>query len=59
MVNDLQAPWVGEGPKEPKAVYTCDYCDCDICEGDDYYDINDWRICEACIDKFIKTAVKE
>ena len=59
MANDLQAPWIGFGPEEAKRVFTCDYCENDVYEGDDYYDINGWRICEDCIDKFLKTAEVE
>ena len=42
-----------------RPLFICDYCDDGIYEDDDYYDINGWRICENCIDKFIKTAHKE
>lgn len=38
---------------------TCDYCQCDIVDGHDYYDIDGTIICEECISTFKKTVEDE
>lgn len=46
------------GYEEPKAIVlaTCSECDSDICERDEYYQIDDVIICTACIEEFKYTA---
>ena len=34
---------------EPPVVHTCTHCGGDICNGDDYYDIDGEPWCEACV----------
>ena len=34
---------------EPKAVYYCESCGAEICDGDYYYEILGSRVCESCV----------
>ena len=44
---------------ESKAVLQCSYCDCNIFEDEDYYDIEGQAYCKRCLNYcFLKTAEK-
>ena len=45
-----------EDDNAPPVVFTCNDCGDDICEGDDYYDIDDNPVCPDCIEKLRRTA---
>lgn len=52
MLKDMNA--------EPNRIVAyCDKCDCEICEGYDYYDFGTFVICEDCISDFRKNAEYE
>lgn len=40
-----------QGPAEPteRPILRCDACDCDIYEGETYYNINGEKWCESCV----------
>lgn len=45
--------------QERAKVHTCAWCDGEIYEGDDYYDIEDTIGCEDCVKGFMRTAGEE
>ena len=53
MVIDSEWEW---RENKRKVVYECDCCGADIYEGDDYYEIEEKRYCEPCIDFRKETA---
>ena len=38
--------------KEVPTLYECDNCGAGIIDGEDYYDINGYILCEDCIDNY-------
>ena len=38
-----------------KSVKKCDYCEGGLFEGDEYFDIDGYCICQNCIDDYLKT----
>lgn len=36
-------------PQRQSSGLTCDDCGCEICDGDDYWDVYDHILCEECI----------
>lgn len=34
---------------EPTVVFLCGWCNSEIIEGDDYYNIDDCQVCEECV----------
>ena len=59
-MEQIQAPWIGHAPDdEPKVIEYCEYCDCEILEGEEYYEIHGHAICDACIHHYLRTARRE
>lgn len=60
MIDNIEAPWIGKHKEDDemfgKVVHICECNDCEIYEGEDYYDINGTIICEYCIHEYLKTA---
>lgn len=54
--NSVECDACGECQKSTDEMYTCEDCGCDICDGDDYYDIAGTILCEDCIDNYKFTA---
>lgn len=55
----MDAPWIGKHKDDYYAKHVvdkCQYCNADIVEGEQYYDIMGVIVCEECIDAFRKTA---
>lgn len=47
-------------PPEPTALFQCDWCEEDICAGDEYYELqNGEKVCEYCMRDCKKTAEEE
>ncbi|MDM0609449.1 hypothetical protein QTH09_00220 [Clostridium perfringens] len=42
----------GDEEKEPKVAFECTECGYDICFGDEFYSIEDKKICCDCIEAF-------
>lgn len=40
---------------EPKPILQCNCNGCDICEGEDYYDVNGDIVCEDCLKKYMRS----
>jgi hypothetical protein len=58
MREQIENPMVSASePPEERVVMQCTDCDCDIYEGDDYYDIDGYIICIDCITDYKKEAV--
>lgn len=57
--NSALDRYLTEEPDEPRVVYECDMCGCEIYEGDDYYEIGDTKLCEDCMGDCKKTAERE
>ena len=50
MKDNLEHGWIGSEDKENNEIaYYCSFCGEPIYYGEDYYDINDEKICCACI----------
>lgn len=43
----------------PKPVFLCGWCNAEIYESDDYFEIDDCQVCESCISDCSKTAERE
>lgn len=57
--RNLEAPWIGDddyGASKRELVHVCECCDAGIYEGEEYYDIEGYIVCEACIHEYKKTA---
>lgn len=46
-------------PEDENPLFECDLCGCGIYEGDSYYEVSDFIVCEDCIDDFKKVAERE
>lgn len=66
-MNELPCPsfehalddYLTDVPDEPRSMYECDLCGCEIFEGDEYYEIGDEILCEKCVDDCKKIAERE
>ena len=52
MVIDSEWEW----KEKRRVVHECDYCECEIYEGDEYYEINGECYCPDCIKEFKRYA---
>lgn len=57
-MDNLEHGWIVAKDRETEVekMYVCDWCGEDICEGDEYYDIDGTKICCECISGCRKTA---
>lgn len=51
MIDNLENGWVGTEDRESysETKYTCEWCGENICDGDEYYDLEGVKVCADCI----------
>ena len=52
MVVDSEWEW----KEKRRVVHECENCECEICEGDEYFEINGECYCPDCIKEFMRYA---
>lgn len=53
---DIDNPYLNNEEYLPETVHKCEYCDCEIVEGEEYYYINGTILCTDCIYHYLKVA---
>lgn len=58
MFSDAEREYLTPPDNEPRALFKCCFCNDDIYEGDDYYEIGGIICCELCLDEHFKLTAK-